>query len=126
MSSSTRASATDTDPRLLVACLCAEWCGSCRDYAATFAAVAASFAPSARFIGIDIEDEAALLDGIEVENFPTLLIARGDTVLFFGAITPHPQTLTRLVASALADELRSTGTDEAVAALPAKLSQRAD
>ena len=24
--------------RLLVACLCAEWCGSCREYRATFAA----------------------------------------------------------------------------------------
>ena len=47
--------------RLLVACLCAEWCGSCRDYRATFAALAAQFSGEADFAWIDIEDESDAL-----------------------------------------------------------------
>ena len=81
---------------LLVACLCAAWCGSCRDYRATFDAIAADF-PEARFVWVDIEDEADLVDPIEVDNFPTLLIAGGAGVTFFGPLTPHRETLVRLV-----------------------------
>ena len=38
---------------------------------------------------------------VEVDNFPTVLIAHGDRVLFFGTITPHAGTLVRLVREAL-------------------------
>ena len=79
-------------------CLCAAWCGSCREYRATFDSVAAAF-PDARFMWIDIEDEADLVDPIEVENFPTLLIAIRDEPVFFGPLTPHRETLVRLVRS---------------------------
>jgi thiol-disulfide isomerase/thioredoxin len=95
------------DDVLRVVGLCAQWCGVCRDHAALFERASADFAGRAEFTRIDIEDEAALLDDVEVENFPTLLIARGDRVLFFGTITPHAQTLTRLVQGALAGELES-------------------
>jgi thioredoxin 1 len=113
--------ATDLDPPMLVACLCAQWCGTCRDYAAVFAQVQAGF-PSARFVPIDIEDEADLLDGVEIENFPTLLIARGDRLLFFGTITPHAQTLARLVQTALADALPPPAADAAIDALALRVS----
>jgi len=77
----------------------------CREYAALFEQVAADFAGRADFMRLDIEDEADLLDPIEVESFPTVLIARGDRVLFFGTITPQPATLARLVERALAGSL---------------------
>jgi thioredoxin 1 len=83
---------------LLVACLCAAWCGSCREYRALFDEVAAAF-PGARFVWVDIEDEADLVDPVEVENFPTLLIATNGTARFFGPLMPHRDTLLRLVRS---------------------------
>ncbi|MET0351292.1 MAG: thioredoxin family protein [Rhizobacter sp.] len=81
---------------LLVACLCAAWCGSCRDYRTTFDSVAAAF-PGASFRWIDIEDESDLVDPLDVEDFPTLLIAVDDTPVFFGPLMPHRETLVRLV-----------------------------
>jgi len=81
---------------LLVACLCAAWCGSCREYRPTFDSVEAAF-PGATFRWIDIEDESDLVDPLDVENFPTLLIAVGDTPVFYGPLTPHRETLVRLV-----------------------------
>lgn len=90
-------SAPETDPEnFLVACLCAEWCGICRDYRSAFLAMAADF-PAARFCWIDIEDHADLLDehDIDIENFPTLHIQRGNDVLFFGTMLPHHAHLRR-------------------------------
>ncbi len=95
----------DAPTRLLVSCLCAEWCGSCRDYRATFDALAARFASRADFAWIDVEDEADALGELDIENFPTLLIADGDTLRFLGVVTPQPQTAERLIGSALAGDL---------------------
>ena len=92
-------------PPLLVACLCAEWCGSCRDYHAVFESLAAKAPPGTRFHWIDIEDEADLADGIEVENFPSLLIARGDEVLFIGPVTPHANAAAALIERAFTGKL---------------------
>ena len=112
--------------RLTVACLCADWCGTCRDYRAEFAlALAAQAHPGIDIdaVWIDIEDEAELVGAIEVENFPTLLIARGDEVLFFGTVTPHLSTLTRLVLAAAAGgaHLGSDAPSAEVQALAARL-----
>lgn len=89
-----------------VACLCARWCGVCGEYAAVFEQAAAGFGARCAFTWIDIEDDAERLGDVDVDNFPTLLIARGDQALFFGTVTPHPQTIARLVQSALDDELK--------------------
>ncbi|GLT24085.1 hypothetical protein GCM10007933_35570 [Zoogloea oryzae] len=93
-------------PELLVACLCAAWCGTCRDYRDGFHALAERF-PDARFLWLDVEDEADLLDDYDVENFPTVLIQRRDTVLFFGTMLPHHDLLQRTVES-----FRSLSPDE--------------
>lgn len=85
---------------LLVACLCADWCGTCREYQPLFEQHQTQF-PGVRFLWVDVEDESDLLDPIEVENFPTLLIARGAQTQFFGTVTPHLQTLERLLRSAM-------------------------
>ena len=85
---------------LLVTCLCAQWCGTCRDYQPLFAQLQAEF-PQVRFTWVDVEDESELVDPVEVENFPTLLMARGGQPLFFGTVMPHWETLKRLVQNHL-------------------------
>jgi len=96
-----------------VACLCAEWCGSCRDYRATFEALAERFSADADFAWIDIEDESDALGDPDIENFPTLLLADAGGLRFLGAVTPHAATAERLVQNALAGALPSIGGKEA-------------
>jgi len=94
------ADATDPAEPLLVACLCARWCQLCNSYRATFEAAAARH-PGHRFVYVDIEDEADLVHEVDVENFPTLLIAEGGRLRFLGVVTPHPETLERMVRAAV-------------------------
>ena len=95
----------------LIACLCAQWCGSCRDYRAVFDSLERHFAGRARFRWVDVEDED-VLGPLDIENFPTLLVvaarrAHGETpaVHFYGPVTPQPQTAVRIVHRALLGEL---------------------
>ncbi len=85
-----------SDPDVLVACLCAKWCGVCRDYAVEFNTLAQRFAQM-RFVWVDVEDASELVDPIEVENFPTLLIACGAEAHFFGDLSPKVALLERIV-----------------------------
>ena len=110
-------------PRLLVACLCAAWCGSCREYRPTFDALAAEFAGQADFTWVDIEDEADRLGELDVETFPTLLLALGDTLQFVGPVAPHHGTAARLIRSALAGDARG-GAAAVTGNLPADLPAR--
>ena len=107
---------------LLVACLCAAWCGTCRDYAPVFDALGVRLGTAARLAWVDIEDEADQVDALDIDDFPTVLIARDGEVVFFGPITPQPQTLARLVESAQAGELRQADVPDAVAALARRLA----
>ena len=110
-------------PTLQVSCLCAEWCGTCKDYQAQFASLQQVF-PHVAFQWIDIEDEAELVDPIEVDNFPTILIARQGQARFFGSITPHLETLRRLIQAHLEEDGAGTHPDGAVQALAARLLRR--
>ena len=76
--------------------LCADWCDLCGQWRAVFDAAAASH-PQDRFVWIDIEDEDEMVGDVDIETFPTLLVGSGDRVLFFGAILPSPDLLTRLL-----------------------------
>lgn len=78
--------------------LCADWCGVCKDWRAVFDAAAASH-PQDRFVWIDIEDEDELVGDVDIATFPTLMVAGGDRVLFYGPILPSQDLLTRLLAS---------------------------
>lgn len=79
-----------------VACLCAAWCGTCTTYRATFEQLAARH-PDKQFVWIDIEDQADLVGDLDVDNFPTLLLQKGDTVAFFGTMVPDGGVADRLV-----------------------------
>ncbi len=85
-----------------VACLCAAWCVACREYGPTFATLAARFDGEVDFAWIDIEDEADALGDLDIENFPTLLIADGVGARFFGPVTPQAQIAERLIRGTLA------------------------
>ena len=110
--------------QLLVACLCADWCGACREYQPLFDALAAKF-PQAQFRWVDVEDEADLIDPIEVENFPTILIAKGPKSnmrpLFFGTVLPHIETLERLIQDKMTAGEHTPVNDEAVVKLTTSL-----
>ena len=103
-------------PSLLVVCLCAAWCGVCRDYAPRFAQVQAKY-PQAQFLWIDVEDEADLLHPLDVEDFPTLLMAIGTEARFFGPLTPQLEMLDRLVKSQLDNPGAAALTDPELAAV---------
>ena len=60
---------------LLVACLCAAWCRTCDEYEPMFEGLQHRFGKAARFVWVDIEDEDEAMGPVDVENFPTLLIA---------------------------------------------------
>jgi hypothetical protein len=107
-----------TEP-LLVACLCAAWCRTCDEYRGVFEDQAAAAGVQAAWV--DIEDEEEAVDGIDVDDFPTILIARGNTPLFFGPITPQPQTLARMLQAAQEGSLRLPDAPPPVAALPARV-----
>lgn len=87
---------------VLVVCLCADWCGVCGDYRQRFAQMQTRF-PQAQFLWIDVEDEAELLHPLDVENFPTLLLAVGDEPRFFGPVTPQADMLERLIRAQTQD-----------------------
>lgn len=114
-------SAPSTPAHLLVVCLCAAWCGVCRDYQARFAQVQAAY-PQAQFVWLDVEDEADLMHPLDVEDFPTLLLAVGEAPRFFGPLTPHLDTLERLVRAHVASEAPALA-DPQVRALVARIRQ---
>lgn len=89
--------AGDDQPTWWVACLCAAWCGVCRDFLPMFTAQAGAN-PHMRFAWVDVEDEDETMGEVDIETFPTLLVARGDEVLFFAPIPPLASQFARLLA----------------------------
>jgi thioredoxin 1 len=85
-----------SSPSLTVVCLCAQWCGTCRDYRATFDQLKAA-RPGHHYQWVDIEDEADLVGDVDVETFPTLLVAYEGSVLFAGPVLPRLSDAVRLL-----------------------------
>ncbi len=83
---------------LLIACYCAAWCDTCRDYQSEFSTLSTQW-PQHTFVWIDIEDDPHLLDDHDVDNFPTILIQSDKGNLFFGEQLPYISHLDRLIDS---------------------------
>lgn len=81
---------------MIVTCLCAEWCDTCREYRTPFFSLAGRF-PEADFVWLDVEYDAEKVGDMEVESFPTLRIEREGQVLFFGVMLPRAELLSRLL-----------------------------
>jgi thioredoxin 1 len=106
---------------LRVIALCAVWCGTCDEFRQALERLA-STRPHVAFVWLDIEDDSALCGDIDVENFPTLAVFRGDTLLHFGVSLPQEGTVARLIDAlgARSDEVRDAPA--AVRALPRLLA----
>jgi thioredoxin reductase (NADPH) len=106
---------------LTVVSMCAAWCSTCEEFRDAFERIAAA-QPEARFVWLDIEDDHAICGEIDVENFPTLAVFRGDVPLHFGVSLPHEAAVARLIAE-LAERAPAAAADvpEAVRALPGAL-----
>ena len=107
-------------PKWLVVCLCAEWCGTCREYRDPLKAVAADF-PQHAFAWIDIEDEAELAGDVDIETFPTLLVLEGPQVLFYGPVLPGEEALRRLLRALEENGPQPTALDAEVRELVQRL-----
>jgi len=107
-------------PKWLVVCLCAEWCGTCREYRDPLKAVAADF-PQHAFAWIDIEDEAELAGDVDIETFPTLLVLEGPQVLFYGPVLPGEEGLRRLLRALEENGPQPTALDAEVRDLVQRL-----
>jgi thioredoxin 1 len=106
-----------------VVCLCADWCGTCRDYRPVFDQVAAGH-PDMRFVWLDIEDESALVGELDIETFPTLLVADAAGLRFAGPLLPHASTLSRLLAALENEDTTVHPADPALGALVQALQRR--
>lgn len=84
------------DGAALVACLCAQWCGSCREYRDVFTELARQF-PQYCFLWVDVENQADRVDVFDVENFPTIVIEDAVTTRFAGTLLPQRGILERLL-----------------------------
>ena len=93
-----------------VACLCAAWCGVCRDWLPMFTEQARAH-PHLRFAWVDVEDEDDAMGDVDIETFPTLLVARGDQVLFLGPIPPSATQFARMLATLQAQPRPAPGID---------------
>lgn len=86
-----------------VVCLCAAWCGVCREWTPVFEQLRATH-PGLHFAWIDVEDEAdAIGEDLDIETFPTLLVGQGDRARFLGPVQPSATQVERLLASLQAD-----------------------
>lgn len=81
-----------------VGVICADWCGTCRAFREVVEAMQQTDA-ALRWIWVDIDQEEALLESFEIEAFPTLLVMRGESLHYFGAVRPTSETVAPLVRS---------------------------
>ena len=81
-----------------VVCLCAAWCGTCREFQPGFEQAALEH-PQIAFRWVDIEDEADALGDLDIETFPTLVIGDAQGVRFNGPVLPQPGQIGRLLRS---------------------------
>ncbi len=111
-------SSTAPGPVLDVVCLCAAWCGTCREYEATFADLQRAL-PGHRYRWVDIEDEAEWVGEVDVETFPTLMLAHRGRLLFAGPVLPRLSDAQRLLAVQAQRAADGEALNAATSGLPA-------
>ena len=91
-----------------VICLCAAWCGVCKEYQKGFAQLSAAF-PEVNFLWLDVEDLEDVVGDLDVETFPTLLIGSGQSAYFLGPLLPQISVLERMIHSFVAGDAPVSG-----------------
>ena len=108
---------TAVPPALTVVVLCAAWCDTCRAFRPVIERLAEAHR-DAQFMWLDVEDHAALVGDIDVENFPTLAAFRGDVPVFFGVCLPQQSVISTLITAFMQADPVPAAVPAAVAALP--------
>lgn len=78
-------------------------------------ALKSQYASHVVFAWVDIEDHADVLDNVDVENFPTLLISDAKQVYFWGAVLPHTATASQLIDRVLSGKMPSIDAPDILA-----------
>lgn len=107
---------------LVVMALCADWCGTCREFQAVLERIAQAH-PEILFAWADIENDAEVVGDIDVDDFPTLAIFRGGQALHFGASLPLEPVVTRLLESLAHSCAGTTAVPRAVSAFGVRLAR---
>jgi thioredoxin reductase (NADPH) len=107
---------------LLVVCFCAAWCDTCDGVRVSLQRIAARDAGST-YVWLDIEDDAALVGDIEIENFPTLAVYRDGRPLFFGVSPPQEGVIARTLAALASNDAGTAQVPDSVVQLPAALGR---
>ena len=105
---------------LVVISLCAAWCHTCGEFREAFERIAVERG-DVQFVWLDIEDDHEICGDIDVENFPTLAVFRGDVPVHFGVSTPQEATLARLIDELASRTVPACDIPEEVRALPEAL-----
>jgi thioredoxin 1 len=111
---------TNSAAPLVVISLCAAWCHVCGEFRAAFERIAAGRG-DAQFVWLDIEDDHEICGDVDVENFPTLAVFRGDVPLYFGASLPQEATVARLIDELALRTMPAGDVSDEVRALPEAL-----
>ena len=114
------ASRGSTDRSLVVISLCAAWCHTCGEFREAFERIAVERG-DVQFVWLDIEDDHEICGDIDVENFPTLAVFRGDVPVHFGVTTPQEATLARLIDELASRTVSARDVPEEVRALAGAL-----
>ena len=117
--------AFSTASQLVVVSFCAAWCDTCNEFRAAYERIAAA-RPHTAFVWLDIEDDAAVVGDIDVENFPTLAVYRGAVPVHFGVSLPHESTVARLIDALARSGDAMRGAPTAVTELPALMTALRD
>jgi thioredoxin 1 len=107
---------------MIVVGLCAGWCPVCREFEPAFARLASEW-PGARFVWLDVEDQATVVGDVEVDNFPTLAVYRDGHTLHFGATQPQESLVRRLLTALSEADRAAVPVPDAVSTLPQRLPQ---
>jgi len=91
-----------------VIALCAAWCDTCTEFRTTLERIAQA-RPDILFIWLDIEDDSEICGDIDIENFPTLAIYRGESLLHYGVSLPQEGIVSRHRRDRRANRPRGAG-----------------
>ncbi len=103
--------------------LCAGWCRTCDAYRPVVDVLRAAH-PEVTWHWVDIEDDAALVDDIDIQTFPTLVLADGGRPWFAGPVLPRADVALRLLAQPVGAARGPVDDADAFAALVGALPAR--
>jgi thioredoxin 1 len=106
-----------------VVALCAAWCDTCAEFRATLERIAQD-RPETLFVWLDIEDDSDICGDIDIENFPTLAIYRGERLLHYGVSLPLEGAVSRLIDALATRRDGGVTAPQPVLDLPQRLRAR--